>query len=183
MHANIVQPDKKYNSAAVQELKILVEDKLRTRFSESVMSATIDYDFPVFTVRREIVIDVLDYLYHETGLEFQFLTTMCASHFPDNKDAEFGMMYQLHNLTSNKRIRIKTFLPLSDPHVRTATTLFASANWQERQEYDFFGVIFDGHPNLKRILNMDEMNYHPLRKEFPLEDARREDKDNTMFGR
>ena len=76
MHANIVQPDKKYNSAAIQELKTLVEEKLRTRFSESIMSATIDYDFPVFTVRREIVIDVLDYLYHETGLEFQFLMVL-----------------------------------------------------------------------------------------------------------
>ena len=53
----------------------------------------------------------------------------------------------------------------------------------ERQEYDFFGFIFDGHPNLTRILNMDEMNYHPLRKEYPLEDLRRDDKDDKMFGR
>ena len=183
MHANIVEPEKKYQTQIVQDLKVLVEDKLRTRFGENLISATLDYDFPVFTVKREIVIDVLDFLYHETSLEFQFLTTLCASHYPKNKDAELGMMYQLHNLNTNKRIRIKTFLPINDPHVRTATTLFASANWQERQEYDFYGVIFDGHPNLKRILNMDEMNYHPMRKEFKLEDGSREDKDNTMFGR
>ena len=92
-------------------------------------------------------------------------------------------MYQLHNLPKNWRIRIKTFFPVTNPEVPSLTPLFPSANWQERQEYDFFGIIFKGHPNLKRILNMDEMNYFPMRKEYALEDAGRDDKNDTMFGR
>ena len=63
------------------------------------------------------------------------------------------------------------------------TSLYASANWMERETYDFYGIIFDGHPDLRRILNMDEMEYFPLRKEYPLQDATRTDKEDKYFGR
>jgi NADH-quinone oxidoreductase subunit C len=74
-------------------------------------------------------------------------------------------------------------VPVEKPDVFTASKLFESANWMERETYDFFGVNFIGHANLKRILNVDEMDYFPLRKEFPLEDQTRIDKDDEMFGR
>jgi NADH-quinone oxidoreductase subunit C len=89
----------------------------------------------------------------------------------------------LHNLVDNVRIRFKVFSAINQPDVRTASKLFSSANWQEREAYDFYGVNFVGHPNLKRILNVDEMDYFPMRKEFPLEDQTRIDKDDEMFGR
>lgn len=183
MHANIKDPHLKYQTPAVEELKAKVEEKLQQRFADGLVSSTIDYDFPVFVVKRDILADVVEYLYNDADLAFQFLTTMAASHHPEDKGAEFSVMYQLHNLPENTRIRIKTFLPMEDPSVRTVTTVFATANWMERQEFDFYGVIFEGHPNLKRILNMDEMNYHPMRKQYQLEDANREDKDNSFFGR
>ncbi len=183
MHANIKDPHLKYLTPAVEELKAKVEAKLQQRFNEGLVSTTIDYDFPVFVVKRDILADVIEYLYNETELSFQFLTTLAASHHPEEKGAELSVMYQLHNLPANTRIRIKTFLPIEDPSVRTVTTVFATANWMERQEYDFYGVIFEGHPNLKRILNMDEMNYFPMRKQYGLEDERREDKDDSFFGR
>lgn len=69
------------------------------------------------------------------------------------------------------------------PHAPTATGLWSSANWMERETYDFFGIIFEGHPNLKRILNVDEMTIFPLRKEYPLEDNTRKDKNDELFGR
>ena len=92
-------------------------------------------------------------------------------------------MYHLHNLVDNVRIRFKVFTDINKPDVYTATQLYATANWMERETYDFFGVNFVGHPNLKRILNVDEMDYFPMRKEFPLEDQTRIDKDDEMFGR
>jgi NADH-quinone oxidoreductase subunit C len=67
--------------------------------------------------------------------------------------------------------------------VPTCTPLFATANWMEREAFDFYGFKFTGHPDLRRILNMDEMNYHPLRKEYALEDAGRDDKEDKYFGR
>jgi NADH-quinone oxidoreductase subunit C len=81
------------------------------------------------------------------------------------------------------RIRFKIFSSIATPDVFTATKLFAGANWMERETYDFYGVNFIGHPNLKRILNVDEMDYFPMRKEFPLEEQTRVDKDDEMFGR
>ena len=183
MNANTFNPAAKYTTPVVESLRTEITEKLVSRFGDNFIESHCDYDFPVFTVKSAAVIDVLEYLYYETTTKFQFLTTLCAAHFPQNVGAEFTMMYQLHNLQANTRIRIKTTIPVSNPKIRTATTIFAAANWMERQEYDFFGIIFEGHPHLKRILNMDEMNYHPMRKEFALEDERREDKDNTFFGR
>lgn len=160
-----------------------VGDKLKAKFGEAIISAEQHYDFPVYVIRRDAIYDVLKFLKEDEELAFTFLTTMCGLHYPDHKGQELGAMYQLHNLPKNLRIRLKTFFPISDPTLPTITTLYPTANWMERQEYDFFGIIFKGHPNLKRILNMDEMTYHPMRKEYPLEDGTREDKDDKMFGR
>lgn len=160
-----------------------INEKLTARFGDAIVLAEQRYDFPVFVVKRENIIDILRFLKEDTEMGFGFLTTMCGLHYPEQKGLELGVMYQLHNMKMNRRIRLKIFFPVSDPVVPTATALFPTANWMERQEYDFFGIIFKGHPNLKRILNMDEMNYFPMRKEYPLEDASREDKKDSMFGR
>ena len=161
----------------------IVGDKLKSKFGDAIISSEQSYDFPVFIIKRENIFDAVKFLKEDSELDFGFLTTLCGLHYPDNKGQELGVMYQLHNLPKNWRIRLKTFFPVNDPQVLTMTPLFESANWQERQEYDFYGIIFKGHPNLKRILNMDEMNYHPMRKEYALEDGSRDDKNDSMFGR
>ena len=160
-----------------------IHEKLQAKFGDAIISAEQSYDFPVYIIKREKLFEIVKYLKEDPEMGFQFLTTLCAIHYPEHKGEELGMMYQLHNMPKNWRIRLKTFFPIADPQVPTLTPLFSSANWQERQEFDFFGVKFTGHPNLKRILNMDEMNYHPLRKEYPLEDGSRTDKNDGMFGR
>ena len=94
-----------------------------------------------------------------------------------------GVVYHLHNLEKNIRVRFKIFMDINNPEVFSATALYQSANWMERETFDFYGIRFVGHPNLIRILNVDEMDYFPMRKEFPLEDQSRIDKDDEMFGR
>ena len=86
-------------------------------------------------------------------------------------------------MPKNYRIRVKTFFPITHPEIPTVVDLWLGANWMERETYDSFGVKFKGHPNLKRILNVDEMDIFPLRKEYPLEDQSRDDKSDKMFGR
>ena len=86
-------------------------------------------------------------------------------------------------MQSNQRIRLKIFLSEDNPVTPTITNIYAGANWMERETYDFFGVNFTGHPNLKRILNVEEMIIFPMLKEYPLEDQTREDKNDSMFGR
>ncbi|MBI3511631.1 MAG: NADH-quinone oxidoreductase subunit C [Bacteroidetes bacterium] len=167
----------------IQTLHNTVLSRLKDKFGDEIISSGINYDFPVFIVRREKIIDILRFLKEDPELNFHFLTTLCGLHYPDNKGGEFGVMYQLHNMPKNFRIRLKTFVPANDLDIDSATALWPTANWMERQEYDFFGIIFKGHPNLKRILNMDDITFFPMRKEFPLEDQTRDDKDDSMFGR
>lgn len=160
-----------------------IHEKLKAQFGDAILSAEQHYDFPVFVVARDKAHEILQFLKENTETQFQFLTTMCGLHFPDNAGQELGVMYQLHNMPKNWRIRLKTFFPVADPTIATVSDLFPTANWMERQEYDFFGIIFKGHPDLKRILNVDDMDYFPMRKEYALEDDTRTDKNDRMFGR
>ena len=128
--------------------------------------------------------EVMRYLKEDEELRFNFLTDLCGIHYPDNeKERQFAMAYHMHNWVDNVRIRFKSYLNGDNPEIDTVSDLFLSANWQERETYDFYGIIFKGHPQLKRILNMDEMTSFPMRKEFPLEDGGRTDKDDRFFGR
>jgi len=163
---------------AAQEKIISV---INEKFQSEVVEAGMIRDFFTVVLRSEHVVDVIAHLYHHPDTKFQYLTTLCGIHYPDQN--QIAVMYQLHNLETNQRMRLKVFLPIAQPVVRTLTTVFSSANWLERETYDFFGVIFEGHPNLKRILNVDDMMIFPLRKEYPLEDQTREDKNDLMFGR
>jgi NADH-quinone oxidoreductase subunit C len=113
---------------------------------------------------------------------FQFLTDLCGMHYPDQPEYKFGVVYHLHNWLENKRIRIKCLIK-NEPKTESIVRLFESANWQERETYDFYGIEFINHPDLRRILNMDEMESFPLRKDHALEDAGRTDKDDRYFGR
>lgn len=168
----------------MSELLDIIQNKLKTNFADALLNTEMQYDFPVFYIKHENIKEVLTFLKNDRELNFHFLTTMCGLHYPDNPtESEFGVMYQLHNMPKNWRIRIKTFMARENMNVPTVTDLWKTAGWMERQEFDFFGFNFMGHPNLTRILNMDEMNYFPLRKEYPLEDGTREDKNDKMFGR
>ena len=168
----------------MSELLELVKNKIDAKFGDAVLLADMHYDFPVYVIKKEAVKDVLRFLKEDADLNFHFLTTMCGLHHPEHPhESEFGMMYQLHNMPKNYRIRLKVFMSRENMNIQTVTDLWKTAGWMERQEFDFFGFNFVGHPNLKRILNMDEMNYFPMRKEYPLEDMGRDDKNDKMFGR
>ncbi|MEY2586484.1 MAG: hypothetical protein RLY11_333 [Bacteroidota bacterium] len=163
--------------------KEYIKEKLSAQFGEGILAWEESSDILCVVVKCELNLKVLTFLHDDASLSFQFLTDLTGIHFPDNTGAEIGVIYHLHNLKENVRIRMKVFAPIEKPNVYTATGLFKGANWMERETYDFYGVNFVGHPNLKRVLNVDEMDYHPLRKEFPLEDQTRIDKDDEMFGR
>jgi len=160
-----------------------IKQRLSEKFGEQVSAFSEPYSMLTFEAPKELNLKVLNFLYDDDELKFRFLTDLQAVHYPDNKGRELAVVYHLHNLVDNARIRFKVFTDINTPDVYTTTGLFSGANWMERETYDFFGVNFVGHPNLKRILNVDEMDYFPMRKEFPLEDQTRVDKDDEMFGR
>ncbi len=164
-----------------KEILDQVEEKLNAKFPGTIVAAELLYDFAVFTVKHDSVHDILKFLKEDADLNFHFLTDLTGMQTADEK--QLGVIYHLHNMPKNRRVRIKTFFDINKPEIPTAVDLWPGANWMERETYDFFGVRFKGHPNLVRILNVDEMDIFPMRKEYPLEDQVREDKEDKMFGR
>jgi NADH-quinone oxidoreductase subunit C len=160
-----------------------IKQRLLEKFPEQATAFEEPYGMLTFEAPKEMNLKVLNFLYDDEELKFRFMTDLCGVHYPANKGREIAVVYHLHNLEDNIRIRFKVFADINHPDIYTATGLFSAANWMERETYDFYGVNFVGHPKLKRILNVDEMDYHPMRKEFPLEDQTRIDKDDEMFGR
>jgi NADH-quinone oxidoreductase subunit C len=157
--------------------------RLRAQFGAFIYNESTPYELATIVLHKDKIVEVLTWLYNDPEFRFQFLTDVCGIHFPEAKGAELGVIYHLHSLTNNLRLRIKCFMPAENPTIATISTVFPAANWQERETYDFFGIQFEGHPNLKRILNVDEMDYFPMLKQYPLEDGTRTDKEDQYFGR
>ena len=161
----------------------MIRQRLSEKFGDQVTGFEEPYGMLTFETPKLNNLKVMQFLFDDDILRFRFLTDLQAVHYPSDKGRELAVVYHLHNLVDNVRIRLKVYTDINQPDVYTATKLYSSANWMERETYDFYGVNFIGHPNLKRILNVEEMDYFPMRKEFPLEDQTRKDKDDEMFGR
>src|SRR5687768_459668 len=114
---------------------------IREHFPDEIISVESPYGFLTVNLKAGKIIDIIKFLYERE--KYQYLTTLCGIHFPETKTIQ--VMYQLHKLTENKRIRLKIALPEENPSVPTLTNVFPAANWMERETYDFFGVIFEGH--------------------------------------
>lgn len=100
--------------------------------------------------------------------KFDFLADLVGVDRGTEEEPRFEVNYHLFSTTKHHRIRLKVLLNDDDPHVPTVTTIWRTANWHERETFDFFGIIFDGHPDLRRILLPDDWQGHALRKDFPL---------------
>jgi NADH-quinone oxidoreductase subunit C len=163
--------------------KELIKERLTEKFGDQLTNWEEPYGLLTFTTSKDLNLKVLQFLYDDPELQFKFLTDLCAIHYPDRTGEELAVVYLLHNMVDNIRLRFKVYTNINQPDVYTASKLYESANWMERETYDFFGVNFIGHSNLKRIQNVEEMDYFPMRKEYPMEDQTRRDKDDEMFGR
>lgn len=162
----------------------LIQEKLEQKFANKVTCFEMQKDIFSFEITSDSIREVILFLKEEEDTNFHFLTDLCGVHYPDNTDdQQFCVVYHLHNWVENTRIRIKTYLNGAQPEIASISDIFLSSNWMERETYDFYGITFTGHPQLKRILNMDEMVSFPMRKEFPMEDNGRTDKDDRFFGR
>lgn len=161
----------------------IIKQRLTEKFGEQLTNFDEPYGMLTFEAAKDLNLKVMQFLFDDETLRFQFLTDLTAVHYPNQPGSELAVVYHLHNLVDNIRIRFKVFTSIERPDIFTATQLYSSANWMERETYDFFGINFVGHPNLKRILNVDEMDYFPMRKQYPMEDQTRIDKDDEMFGR
>ena len=137
-------------------------------FAEAVERVVVDRGELTFHVRREHLLAVSDKLLHDPALRFEIFSGVSGVHYPDEPGRELSAVYHLVSITNNRRLRLEVRAPDGDPHIPSVTPVYPAANWHERETWDFFGIIFDGHPALTRIEMPDDWRGHPQRKDYPL---------------
>ena len=119
-------------------------------------------------VRREHLVPVAQALRDDAALRFELCLGVSGVHYPSDTGRELHAVYPLMSITHNRRIRIEVAAPDADPHVPSLFSVYPTTDWHERETYDFFGIVFDGHPSLTRIEMPDDWVGHPQRKDYPL---------------
>ncbi|GAA4917617.1 NADH-quinone oxidoreductase subunit C [Stackebrandtia albiflava] len=134
---------------------------------ESVHAVVVDRGELTIHVDRDHIAQVCRAMRDDEGLRFELCNSVSGVDYPD-QEARFHVVYQLTSMTYRRTVRLEVSVSLADPHVPSVTEVYPTADWQERETYDMFGVVFDGHPNLTRILMPDDWEGYPQRKDYPL---------------
>ncbi|KQY04225.1 NADH dehydrogenase [Mycobacterium sp. Root135] len=150
-----------------------VVDALVTVLGEDVFTAAVERvvvfrDELTLHVRREHLVAVAQALRDDAALRFELCLGVSGVHYPVDLDRELHAVYPLMSITHNRRIRVEVTAPDADPHVPSLFSVYPTTDWHERETYDFFGLVFDGHPSLTRIEMPDDWVGHPQRKDYPL---------------
>ena len=140
----------------------------RDRFTDAVERVVVFRDELTIDVRRAHLLTVAQTLRDDAALRFELCLGVSGVHFPDEQDRELHAVYPLMSITHNRRMRLEVTAPDADPHVPSLFSVYPTTDWHERETYDFFGIIFDGHPSLTRIEMPDDWVGHPQRKDYPL---------------
>jgi NADH-quinone oxidoreductase subunit C len=151
----------------MEALNEKVLERLKAKFLHSTFDADEFRGELTVIIPKERIVDVCRFLKDDSELRFNLLADLCGIDMA-TPSHRFGVIYNLYSFTNKHRIRLKTFTEEEHPHVQTVTGVWGTANWHERETFDMFGIIFDGHPDLRRMYMPDEFEYHPLRKDFPL---------------
>jgi NADH-quinone oxidoreductase subunit C len=137
-------------------------------FGDAVERVVVDRGELTFVVRREHLVEVARVLRDDPALRFELCTGVSGVHYPEDTDAELHAVYPLLSMTHNRRVRLEVTCPDVDPHIPSIVSVYPTNDWHERETYDFYGLIFDGHPALTRIMMPDDWLGHPQRKDYPL---------------
>ncbi|MGW8379274.1 NADH-quinone oxidoreductase subunit C [Streptomyces sp. ODS28] len=136
---------------------------------ENVIEKTVvDRGEMTFRIAREFLLPAVRILRDDPALRFELCTGVSGVHFPEDKGRELHAVNHLRSVTHNRMIRIEVTAPDADPHIPSVVEVYPTNDWHERETYDFFGLIFDGHPALTRIMMPDDWQGHPQRKDYPL---------------
>ena len=135
-------------------------------FNDAIERVVVDRGELTLHIKREKLVEVAKILRDQ--LRFEVCLGVSGVHYPQDAGRELHAVYPLLSMTNNRRIRLEVSVPDKDPHIPTLVEIWAGNNWHERETYDMFGIIFDGHPSLTRILMPDDWPGHPQRKDYPL---------------
>ncbi|MEU4541970.1 NADH-quinone oxidoreductase subunit C [Nonomuraea dietziae] len=145
-----------------------VVDKLECFVEDGIERVVVDRGELTLHVKREKLVEICRRLRDEPELRFELSLGVSGVHYPHLAGEELHAVIHLCSITHNRRIRVEVSAPDSDPHIPSTVGVYPTHNWHERETYDFFGIIFDGHPALTRIMMPDDWDGHPQRKDYPL---------------
>lgn len=137
-------------------------------YDDAIEKVVVDRGQLTIFVKRDRLPEVARIFRDDAALRFEMCLGVSGVHYPDDEGRELHAYYPLLSITHNRRLALEVTCPDSDPHIPSIVSTYPSNNWHEREVYDFFGVIFDGHPGLTRVLMPDDWPGHPQRKDYPL---------------
>ena len=155
-----------WDDAASVLAEALPEDG--TTYDSAIEKVVVEHGEITFFVRREALPAVARVMRDEPELRFEICTGTSGVHYPHETGRELHAVYHLLSITHNRRVRLEVAAPDADPHIPSLVGVYPAVNWHERETWDFFGIIFDGHPSLTRIEMPDDWPGHPQRKDYPL---------------
>jgi NADH-quinone oxidoreductase subunit C len=138
------------------------------QFADAIERIVVDRGELTVHVKRAFLPQVAQTLRDDPGLRFELCTGVSGVHYPQDTGAELHAVYHLLSMTHNRRIRLEVSTPDDDRHIPSIVSVYPTNDWHERETWDFFGIIFDGHPSLTRIEMPDDWVGHPQRKDYPL---------------
>jgi NADH-quinone oxidoreductase subunit C len=148
-----------------------VADRLESlvpAYGTAVEKVVVERGEITFHVRREDLVEFARALRDDPGLRFEMCMGVNGVHYPHETGRELHAVYPFMSVTHNRRVRVEVTCPDADPHIPSITSLYPGNDWHERETFDFFGIVFDGHPGLTRIEMPDDWPGHPQRKDYPL---------------
>ncbi|PIE25803.1 MAG: NADH-quinone oxidoreductase subunit C [Micrococcales bacterium] len=153
---------------AVDVLAEMLDEEGEPGFGEAIEQVVVDRGELTVYVQREHLLRVAQVLRDDPDLRFEMCMGVNGVHYPAEAGRELHAVYPLRSLTHNRRLRLEVACPDADPHVPSLCEVYPANNWHERETFDFFGIVFDGHPALTRIEMPDDWLGHPQRKDYPL---------------
>jgi NADH-quinone oxidoreductase subunit C len=145
-----------------------IAEKIKEKFPDQVVDVAEFRDQVSVIVKRDQIVAMLRYLHDDPLLSFDHLQDLTAADYLNKKDVRFEVVYTLYSIRFRHNIRIRAQVPDNDPKISSVVPIWAGANWHERECFDMFGIVFTGHPDLRRILMPEDWEGHPLRKDYPL---------------
>ena len=146
-------------------------DKLRATFPDSVIGVKEFRGDVTLTIKKEDLLSIMQFLRDDKELRFSYLASISGVDYLkiEGEGSRFAIIYHVCSLKSKRRLAVKTFIPEDSLEIDSIYSLWKTADWQEREIYDLFGITFKGHPALKRVFLPEDFEGHPLRKDYPLE--------------
>lgn len=148
-------------------MKEKILEKLKSRFASAILSVNEYRGELTIVIRPSDIRNVCMLLRDDAELRFDSMRDLCGADYY-RPDERYEVVYNLYSIQSNFRLRLKVRIDEKNIHIDSVSDIWQTANWHERETYDMYGIIFDGHPDLRRMYLPEEFEYHPLRKDFPL---------------